>query len=669
MKLVATKLEMETVGMMSKLVIENVDAIASDLTILDSRLLLGNANIDVVALDGTNALVLIAIDRTSDEQLLLKAVEAYSWCLEYPEAVRRLYPAADVSLARPPRVMFVVERMSDSFHRKVKQLGFPEVDCVEFRHLAIDGAEVIHFETIVRLRRPTVVTEDTRPGSPAPASTPAPDHAVVETTPVARATGVKLQKLLSADTPSPSTFRQVERSVERPLVERPAAPMAVSAPAPAREPGVVVSMMKRAGRHAAARLEEAALSSALPGIAPAAKQPVIPSSRRSLRDAEPLAMPVETTTLEPAAVMAPVLDIVVEPQPIAAPEPVAVAPVVVERQPIEPVIAIKPVAVKPQLIAAPEPVVAPARELKMELPPIAVAPVLEAVAEPQPIAIEPIVAVAPVPEPVVEPQPITAPAPVVAVTPVAELVMEPEIVVAVAPVSEPVVKPEPVAAPEPLAVAPAIEPIVKLEPIVAPEPVVAAAPVIEPIVKPAPIAAPAPVPAAPELPRISFADLSKELLAATSVERKPVAAPKPVAPTRPLEPPVSIRPAAVAGSPERVSLADLSKELLGTPVRTPQANGPTPKRLQVPPVVEPPKVVETTRTILEQIESAQAEPVLEIAPSMDVEAAAQVPESAAEAADEKVQDLPQGFEGLKFPGDGVLTRQWMDFLNQMTATK
>jgi len=31
--------------------------------------------------------------------------------------------------------------------------------------------------------------------------------------------------------------------------------------------------------------------------------------------------------------------------------------------------------------------------------------------------------------------------------------------------------------------------------------------------------------------------------------------------------------------------------------------------------------------------------------------------------------LPQGFEGLKFPNDGVLTRQWMEFLSQMSTTK
>jgi hypothetical protein len=230
--------------------------------------------------------------------------------------VRRLYPVADVSVARPPRVMFVVERMSDSFHRKVKQLGFPEVDCVEFRHLAIDGAEAVHFDTIVRLRRATLVSEDTRPAAPVSASTPAPDNAALDVSTVARATSVKLQKVLTADTPSPSASRQAERPAEGPLVERPAAPTAVSAPAPARGPGVVVSMINRAGCHAAARLEEAALSSApLPSIAPAAKQPVMPPvTRRSVRDAEPAAEPVGTITLEPAAV--------VPPAPVAtAPEP------------------------------------------------------------------------------------------------------------------------------------------------------------------------------------------------------------------------------------------------------------------------------------------------------------------------------------------------------------
>jgi hypothetical protein len=128
-----------------------------------------------------------------------------------------------------------------------------------------------------------------------------------------------------------------------------------------------------------------------------------------------------------------------------------------------------------------------------------------------------------------------------------------------------------------------------------------------------------------------------------------------------VEPVVSIKPAAVAGSAERVSLADLSKELLGAaPVRAPQPTGPTPRRLQVPPVVEAPKTEQITRSILEQIESAETEPD---ANAPEAGAAAKTSEAS------KAEAVRQEFEGLKFPGDGVLTRQWMDFLNQMTATK
>ena len=41
----------------------------------------------------------------------------------------------------------------------------------------------------------------------------------------------------------------------------------------------------------------------------------------------------------------------------------------------------------------------------------------------------------------------------------------------------------------------------------------------------------------------------------------------------------------------------------------------------------------------------------------------------AAAAEPETPRMPQEFEGLKFPNDGVLTRQWMEFLNQMASSK
>src|SRR5438309_4281813 len=153
MRLVVKKLEVLDLGQLQSLVIEHLDSIESGLTVLDSRVLLGHATIDIVALDAEGAFVLLTAGFTADEDMLMKAVEAYSWCLEYPEAIRRLYPSVEISAARPPRLMFAVERLPDAFNRKSKQLGFSEVDCVEFRHLDVSGTPAAYFDTIARLRR------------------------------------------------------------------------------------------------------------------------------------------------------------------------------------------------------------------------------------------------------------------------------------------------------------------------------------------------------------------------------------------------------------------------------------------------------------------------------------------------------------------------------------
>src|SRR5256885_12489745 len=164
MRLVVKKLEIADLGQLQSLVIEHLDGIESGLTVIDSRLLLGHATMDIVALDADGTLVLVTAGFTADEEMLLKAVEAYSWCLEYPDAIRRLYPWVEIWAGRPPRLMFVIERMPGAFHRKIKQLGFSEVDCVEFRHLDVSGTPAAYFDTIARLRR----------GSGLPEFTPAP---------------------------------------------------------------------------------------------------------------------------------------------------------------------------------------------------------------------------------------------------------------------------------------------------------------------------------------------------------------------------------------------------------------------------------------------------------------------------------------------------------------
>ena len=165
------KLQVKDIGNLEHLVAENIEGIEPGLRVIDSRVCLGHAAIDLIALDSNESLVLVALDFTADEGLLLRGMDAYSWSLEYPDTLRRLYPMANVSSTRPPRILFVVERLTEAFVRRIKQLSFLEIDCVEFRHLEVNGAPAVFFDLVVRLRR-EVPVEPTSNGQGAAATVP-----------------------------------------------------------------------------------------------------------------------------------------------------------------------------------------------------------------------------------------------------------------------------------------------------------------------------------------------------------------------------------------------------------------------------------------------------------------------------------------------------------------
>ena len=228
MRVAARKLRVEDAAKLQALVVENFDAIEPGLTVLDARLLLGHATIDVIGVDAAGTLVLCAAGFSANEEMLLKAVEAYSWCLEYPEGLLRLYPGCQLSEERPPRLLFVVERMPDAFQRKIKQLGFPEVDCVEFRHLEFDGVPTVYFESLLRLRRSRMVDADAPP-APSSGAGSATENVITMNGASARALSVKPPK--HATQASPDAAANGTRAADR--------------IAPAREPAPVVSMVSR----------------------------------------------------------------------------------------------------------------------------------------------------------------------------------------------------------------------------------------------------------------------------------------------------------------------------------------------------------------------------------------------------------------------------------------
>jgi len=577
MRLVVKKLDVIDLGHLQSLVIEHIDEVEPGLTVLDSRLLLGHATVDVVALDAEGGLVLASVSFNADEEMLLKAVETYSWCLEYPEAIQRLYPAVEVSAARPPRLMFIVERLPDAFHRKIKQLGFCEVDCVEFRHLDVSGTPAAYFDTIARLRRgsahaefqPAPIARRVSEREPRRAAEPLDaertsdkiaDHSdkvvpLVSAPTSARATSVRLQKMLNANGPghghgvasvidlatrTATTARAESPRVEAPRVEA----LRVEAPAP-RVEAVRVEPVKVATARVEACVEvepeDAEPTLALPALElPALELPTLEASM------------LEASTLETPTMEMPVI----ETATAEAPEGVLVE-----------------VAVEPQ------PELAAEAEASLTIP--------------EPIARMTLRGAIPVPAPVAVAEPAAATEPKLSLAGIAN-----ELLGALTPKGAPEAKAPVVEEPAPVAPAPT------------------------PFKRVAKPAAPAAQPAAPAV--------------------KPVAPGlKPITPDKPIAPaPKPIAPVAkpVVAAPKPVAPAAAPKSAV------PAATTPAPK----PAVAATPTAVK---------------PAAAAAPA----AAAPAPQAA--AAETPAQNLPQEFEGLKFPNDGVLTRQWMEFLNQMASSK
>ena len=147
MKLTFKRREVKDLHQLATLVAENAEAIEPGLQIVGSNLNLGRASVELVGIDSAQRPVLITLGLTADDAVLLRALEAYAWCLEYPEAVQKVVPAT-TQPEWPPRVVFVAERLLESFVRKMRLLRFSAVDFFEFRYVEAHGTTGFYLDRV-----------------------------------------------------------------------------------------------------------------------------------------------------------------------------------------------------------------------------------------------------------------------------------------------------------------------------------------------------------------------------------------------------------------------------------------------------------------------------------------------------------------------------------------
>jgi len=166
------KRPLDDVKALEKLVVSNAEALEPEVRIIDARLVLGDATIDLVGVDPEGGLTLIALGITADGNMILRTLGAFSWAVDDPTAVKQRYPAGNIDGGRVPRVMFIAERLPEVFRRQVRQLDVPVIDCVEVRHFDAGRTTAVSFEVVERIRRDGAAAVATRPRGGAAAITP-----------------------------------------------------------------------------------------------------------------------------------------------------------------------------------------------------------------------------------------------------------------------------------------------------------------------------------------------------------------------------------------------------------------------------------------------------------------------------------------------------------------
>src|SRR5438445_51536 len=129
------------------LVADNADAMEPDLKILASNLNFGRTSVELAAIDAERVPVLFVLGLTADDAMLIRALEAYAWCLEYPESVQRLAPA-NTQLGWPPRSVFVAARLLEGFVRKMGLRSCSSVGCFQFRYVEANGTTGFYLDRV-----------------------------------------------------------------------------------------------------------------------------------------------------------------------------------------------------------------------------------------------------------------------------------------------------------------------------------------------------------------------------------------------------------------------------------------------------------------------------------------------------------------------------------------
>ena len=104
--------------------------------------------IDLLALDRSNQLVIVEILTTPGDELLLRGISHVDWVASNVANVQRMYQTWAINLARQPRLMLVAPGFSRLTSTAIRRLTGLEIACFKYHSVALSARTAILIEQL-----------------------------------------------------------------------------------------------------------------------------------------------------------------------------------------------------------------------------------------------------------------------------------------------------------------------------------------------------------------------------------------------------------------------------------------------------------------------------------------------------------------------------------------
>jgi Holliday junction resolvase-like predicted endonuclease len=129
--------------------VEYPDALESGLRVLGAAIPCNPyGEIDVLALDRSNQLVIVEVLTTLGDELFLPGISHVDWVARNRANVQRMYPTRAIDLARLPRLILVAPRFSPLTRSAIRQLTGPAIACFKYHSVTLSARTGILIEQL-----------------------------------------------------------------------------------------------------------------------------------------------------------------------------------------------------------------------------------------------------------------------------------------------------------------------------------------------------------------------------------------------------------------------------------------------------------------------------------------------------------------------------------------